>query len=357
MVAAKNIKRAISVLLSILLLFCMQSTAFAEECMPSDYDAVYSAVEIASEFKESLGLSEIDFSTLKMGNPVNVYNFQDKELQKVRIFYPLFSGGIIVAFAFQVDADNLNFFQIETDIVEVFNEYYVPGASVALIYDCFGCYLYQNGQILFLKESEIKQPERDDIQYLENKNNINIKTTALKNTYDLNYKQKTSSMRANLYESVQVTYVTQNPYNSICWAASIACTVNALKGTNYTAVDIAKAHFGSDFNKKLFLYNLDNVINKYGLSYSYKAKVPGDGVIVNNLRHGFPVLANFNSGGTSHVVTVYGINSIGGYLYIMDPSVGSRSATYISGKGYSYVNSSSNITMSFHSAACAYWTV
>lgn len=353
----KHMKKAVSILLSILLLFCMQSIVFAGESMPLEYDAVCSSVEIASEFADSLGMSDIDFSTLKIGESINIYNLQNEELQKIRICYPLFEDNTIVAFAFQIDTNNLDFFQVSTDIVKEFNEYYVQNLPIALIYDCFGCYLYQNGQIIFLKESEVKQQARDDIRYLKNKNNVNIKTTVLKNTYDLNYKPRTGNKRANLYEYVQVTYVTQNPYNFICWAASIACTLNAIKGTNYTAVDIAQAHFGSDFNKKLFLYNLDNVINKYGVSYSYKAKVPGDGIIVKNIINGYPILANFNSGGTSHVVTVYGINSIGGYLYIMDPAVGSRSATYISGKGYSYVNASSNVTMSFHSAACVYWTV
>lgn len=301
----------------------------------------------------------MDFSALKIGDAINIYNYQDERFQKVRICYPLFVEDVIVAFAFQIDSDNLNFLQISTDIVDEFNKYYHNGFSVALIYDSFGCNLYQNNEITFLKESEMKQLERDNIWEGKNKDNLShIETTELKTTYDLNYQPKISAMRANSYESVSVTYVSQNPYDSICWAASIACTLNAIKGTNYTAVDIAKAHFGvNNFNKKLFLYNLDNVINKYGVSYSYKSKVPGDSVIIKNIINGYPVLANFNFKDVSHVVTVYGINTIGGYLYIMDPAVGSRSATYISGKGYGYVNTSSNVTMSFQSAACTYWTV
>ena len=35
-----------------------------------------------------------------------------------------------------------------------------------------------------------------------------------------------------------VTYVPQGSYN-ICWAASTACIVNSVKGTNYTALEVA----------------------------------------------------------------------------------------------------------------------
>lgn len=54
-------KKGISIILSLLLLFCMQSIAFAGEFGLTKYEAVYSALDIANELKKSLGLIRSGF--------------------------------------------------------------------------------------------------------------------------------------------------------------------------------------------------------------------------------------------------------------------------------------------------------
>lgn len=96
--------------------------------------------------------------------------------------------------------------------------------------------------------------------------------------------------------------------------------------------------------------------NMYGLSYTYKAQAPSDGVMLKNIKNNYPISATFKWSSGYHDVVIYGINVIGGYIYIMDPEYGFCSASATS-SGYKYTSGYSGVQLSLNRAACRYWTV
>ena len=99
------------------------------------------------------------------------------------------------------------------------------------------------------------------------------------------------------------------------------------------------------------------MLEEYGIDYTYSNQVPSDGIIFDNIYNGYPVQATFEWSNGYHDVVIYGINTIGGYLYIMDPEFGFCEATYDLSAGYTYVSGYSGVTLTLDRATCKYWTL
>ena len=164
-------------------------------------------------------------------------------------------------------------------------------------------------------------------------------------------------MRAANYYSCNVSYVTQRPYENLCWAATTASIVNYLKGRNITAETVARTYLGSNFDVELAYILEPSVLNMFGVNnYTYGNRVPSSGVILNNIQSGYPIMANFQHSSGGHIVALYGINVTGGYLYVMDPYHGFCSTTYSASAGHTYYWPNGGATYTFGSATCRYWT-
>ena len=141
---------------------------------------------------------------------------------------------------------------------------------------------------------------------------------------DLGYTPRRQSTPQNLW-MCSVNYVTQQPYEYICWAASIACITNYIRGTLYTAVEIAQDCLGSNFNQKLGFPAIPELLNEYldDAAYYTGAENLFDSHIMGNLSQGYPLLGVFYSEWGSHAVTIYRYYSVDyGTIWIMDPLSG-----------------------------------
>ncbi len=191
------------------------------------------------------------------------------------------------------------------------------------IYDYNNCYMYDGIHFYVLCEISIKTENREIINTERTYSFGNIKLNNFSNTYYLNYNTSTVQTRAQSYYSCGVSFVTQNPVSNICWAASTACITNYLLGGSRTAISVAQDYYGtSNYNQELSLDLQDDVLNSYGLNYSYRSQVPTDGIIYKNITRDFPIQATFVWNAGFHSVVIYGCNIISGYISVMDPEFG-----------------------------------
>ena len=108
----------------------------------------------------------------------------------------------------------------------------------------------------------------------------------------------------------------------------------------------------SNFNKPATTPEAVRVFNnsEINLAYSFCSYVD-DNIILNNIRGDFPLYALFTRSSGGHVLTIYGVNVLSGYISIMCPINGQLTA-YSSSKGYQYVSPSSNSTFTLLNVAC-----
>lgn len=184
-----------------------------------------------------------------------------------------------------------------------------------------------------------------------------LELTKLCSCTNLNYLPDVSEKeRIQTYFSCDVKYVTQNPYNQICWAASTAMIVNYLKGTSYTAVDVAKAKLGNDFNQGL---DTDRVVvfmnDTYEIGYSYHDIGPSEAAVLENIKAGYPLYASASINGSSHAVVIFAVNPVLGYFSFFDPLQGAVSV-YSNGSSNSFVDENTGKTYTFLRTICKKWT-
>ena len=170
-----------------------------------------------------------------------------------------------------------------------------------------------------------------------------------------------TSARSNAIR-LDVDFVSQNlaylgiSESRICWAASAACIINYLNGTSLSAERVAKNHLGSgNFNEGIIFTTIDTVLDDYGITYTCRNSLTSDSIILTNLTSGYPIASNWTpTNTTSHTCVIYGLNTIAGYCYLMDPEVGFTSAVAGS-NNYHYTNTINGATYTLSEAACHSW--
>lgn len=263
------------------------------------------------------------------------------------------------------------YYQISTAYIDEITKLVNNLTSFALVYDRNCCYLYTGTEIYNIGETPLKVSDRSILYSIDEiSNNGVVELNSISNTFSFTAPQtnmlstaiispfNNAALSSNsIYVGCDVDFVSQNPPSNMCWAASIACIVNHLKGTEYTAVQVAKRYYGNtNYNLTLPLVQIDDILNgTYGLSYTYKDQIPSTGAIMKNLNNNYPICATFQFSSGYHVVVIHGINWLGGYIYIMDPEYGFCSGTSTT-TGYKYTSGWSGVQLSFYSAACRYWT-
>lgn len=311
--------------------------------------------------KSIIGLSEVDFAALKIGAPVQTYNYVDNTFKEARKMYPITYNNKLVLWII----DNGGQFQVTTALVNEVNSAIEDNVPFSIVYDRSSSYLYANDNFVLVGSSALQDMTRAVLEPDSIMSRGDLKTTALTENTALGYKASTNSdlvcasayaKSAPIYYECGVSYVSQNPPSALCWAASVASIANYCKGKSLNAVTVAKGYYGAtDYNYGINPFEAPAVLGNYDLTYSYKYEVPSDNVILENIVANYPIYGNFVVGLTTHAGVIYGTNVMSGYIYIMDPEFGFTSASKGTNGYYSYTSGYSGTTVTLISASCYSW--
>lgn len=360
----KITKKIVALLLVFVLSYNYIVNIYANEILNGSIEeeaaeGIFKALHNIESCKMELGLGNIDLEMVTIGERIHSYIYINKSFEEHYSFYPLIYNHSLIALAILVDEDE-NIYQITTSLVDEINSAVEKDESFALLYDSDSCYMYGEEKGLRLLDNfEMEIPERDS---LKNKKNISDFSKIELSNMDLEtgkgfssiFRAKTQTYYGTqAYYKCDVKYVSQSKFN-ICWAASIACIVNYLKGTNLTALEVAQSN-GINLNNGLSAEGQEAILRKYGVAYTYANRFPSNSVILRNIKAGYPIKAGFQSNGNYHAVVVYGVNLPAGYISLMDPQIGYETAVQYS-NGYKYVSGYSGAEFTSNNAICQYWT-
>lgn len=353
-------KKLVSIILAITMCISMSAISASANSGATDTGKIIEALNVIECVKEQFELSSVDFENLEYSNPIYAYDYTANGVQYNSEFIPIKDNNSLIGWVIKATTDNDVVYQFSNAFVQQVNSITTQTTKFAFIYDQNSSYLYNGTQLYKLEDISMLVEYRVVLTDISLLDNTNIKLNNIAAKYDLQYTAPNVNTRTPIYYECSVPFISQNPPSNMCWAASVASITNYLKKTNYTAVSVAKKWFGAtayaDYNKGLSLGLQDDVLKTYGISYTYKNKVPSDGVIFKNIYNGYPVLATFKWSNGYHDVVIYGINNIGGYLYVMDPEYGFCGTTYTASVGHRYVSGYSGVTLTLNRATCKYWT-
>ena len=356
----KKSKFIISWILSLTLFTTMMFSVSAVQVQPAT-EKIVSALQNIEQIKQDIGLSDVDFEELSIAEPVCTYVYTADGFIPNNVLYPLKENGALVAWAVPLEDGQTTTFQITALLVDEVNAVLTENTAFALIYDYANCYLYDGNAYHLLKQKSLGVEGRSVLQPEANPlPDGHIQLTEISTSTDLAYTPPAMT-RVQTYYSCPVSFVSQMTVSNsqICWAASIACIVNYKKGTNHTAIDVAKKHYGeTNFNRSLPFGDEVGILrwDYYLLLYSYKAQAPSGGVISRNIRADYPIFGTFRvSNGNGHACVISGVDIIKGTITVMDPEVGFCGGT-VTSSGYQYSRTDVGLTCLLIQATCRYWS-
>lgn len=326
----RTTKRLLTLILTIAMLCSTVLTAHAAgistepmETIPAaDKTTLENALADVALRKADFGLSDVDFSLISAGTAIHAYEYLSTGFEELRVIYPLFYQNEIIAAAMRTTGGH---FQIVTYLADYLNDYILE--DISIIYDTTDCYIYDGANFTSLYDSG---------EYLNYRNSIvsHAPTTSqaavitlskLTPTVILNHQPTNTISPAAINAgslSIAVTFVTQQPYDNLCWAACTAMVGNKLLNTNYTAADIATIKYGeTNFDKIGTIIDITNILNtRFFASYSYTFANLDESKVTTNLNANKPLIARFEyASGNGHFVCVYGINTVSHYIMVLDP--------------------------------------
>lgn len=349
----KKSKKILSALLILAILLPSILTVSASRTnMPLSQSERVLLIDALSEIepqKDAWGLANVDFTNLNVGLPIQTYNYVEGTLESSHVMYPLTVDDRLVLWAIPIGGQ----FQITNGLASEVNTAIDFNTPLALIYDASNAYIYSDQYFSHLKHFDQEIDSRGVLNTNTRLTVEGINTISLSQKAFLGYEKTNNDMHRAIpmNYSCNVSYVTQHPYNNLCWAASVACIVNHVNGTSLDAVTVAKRYFGNtDFNRDIGEDNLTEKIQGYGLSY-YQACTGGnfDNKIIDSILADNPVGAVFDViNGPYHAGVIYSINVISGRIQVMDPEFGMTTASLSETNDYVYVSSYSNATLELY---------
>lgn len=290
--------------------------------------------------KDSIGLSDVDFCELRIGEKISRYELIGNELRYSGYSYPLLYNDDVVLMATKVE----NRFQITTYESELIEQ--SGFADISLVYMDGNLFIVNIDRTVYYDEhndSELNYEKAQSIQRVCADNDpyyTNINTTHL--LFDGNKTQNIN--RINGYYSATVDFVSQYSTET-CWAASLAMVTNYINGHNYSAMDIAGAYFGvnsPNINNGLDFVNVRQLMTgdltyTSGMDtdilddcfcdddYYYSTSTLCDTLIMYCMQDYEPIIAGFTrTGGFQghHACVIDAIHTVAGYIRICDPNCG-----------------------------------
>ena len=298
-----------------------------------------------------MGISYVDFTALKIGNKIRIYDYTLEGVVETRYMYPLLYQNSLIALAINIENDDTPQYQITTSLVKNIKENVNNSEDFALIYDNEGCYLFDGESIVKLVDSTIYVEGRSNLLFdFKTIDFSNIILEEIGNGNYLGY-EATPIARTQTYYSCNVSYVTQLPYQNLCWAASTAMVINCLTNSNYVTTDIVVQYYGSIIDQGLPDGDEIYILLDHGITYTHNLDPIADNVIFTNIRNGYPMCASFISGYSMHMSVIYAVNITAGYFYVIDPLCGMCTAN---SNTQQYYNSYANTTLTLDHATCKY---
>lgn len=344
----------------VLAVMVLSSTVFPVRAVEAA-DAYKSGIINALQAVEGTELAGLDFSELTVGEPIQTYVYVGDTFEQNGIYYPLLENGNLVLLAIPQDG----WYQITNGLVAEINKNITRTTAFSLVYDQTRCYLYANGIFTLLVESGDQIQSRSVLNPdLVVRDNI-METNSLSVSTPLGYSSKnaTNAQTRSDYIQCGVSYVTQNPYNNLCWAASCVSIMNYLTTNRYTIVELAQAHHNSIseviFNQTINPGVETTVLRRFGgLTYTYRyGTIPSVTVIRNNIQAGKPIYSHWSVSSTQYhavVIKGTGMNGNYAYLYVVDPQFGYTNAQLSNG-AYTYTSAYSGRVLRMESASCQSW--
>lgn len=331
-------KRIITMLLTLAMLVSIGVTpAFAvNEEVSEAMDEISSLLASIEQSKDAWDLSEVDFSNLRVGNPIYSYIYSDDSFQANDRIYPISEDGQLLLLA--VDHDGT--ISITTQFVKEITAAIGPNEPFSIVYDRIGCYACTDSSSILLTENT--DGEIDSRSVLPHNNTSfseNLPLVALSDDYLAPHKEAAPYAMEDYNYSLSVPFVNQLPNQYICWAACVASIVNFTTGNRLTAQDVVRKLYGNDYNQTLTVKEIPALLNSYGLNYQPRIVFPSDYRIYINLLEGYPLYSDwYRTDGISggHACVIFGIDSQYGRLSLMDPWGGIRATASFDGYDYNY---------------------
>lgn len=365
-------KKIISVLLcAAMSLSIFTASVSAKEMIlepTSDNEGIIEALHLIEPVKENYGLTDEDLINMKIADPIKTYEYTSGGLSFLRNYIPLISSNGLSAWAIEDTEDDEVFYQISTAYVDEINKTVDNTTQFVLIYDQNSCYLFDG-----LSLHKLGSFEDIDGRLILTENTLNasaVELSSLSKTCDLGYTHRPVAYGAVLPVETykcNVSHVTQigYDYSTLCWAASIACIVNYVKGFNYTAWDVFIANESSTDKYNRLPYKKEvEVLQGYGLSYQCKGYVPSLSIIEKNIQNNYPLYGYLtyrdeaDGKEKAHACTIYGCSRNNqditlSCIYVMDPEFDFATAWYSSGT-YKYTSGYSGVELKLYSTTCRY---
>lgn len=354
-------KKRISIILIIAICISMPAFSASADTEPAVEAEIIEALHVIECVKGQFGLSSVDFKKLTYSDPIYAYDYTAEGVQYNSEFIPIIHNDSLIGWVIKANAETDAIYQFSNAFVPQVNSIVNENTNFAIVYGRSASYLYDGIQLYKLGDISAAAENRAVLNEASVLDNSDIVRNNFLTRYDLQYTSPDTNARTPVYYECGVPFVSQNPPSVMCWAASVASITNFLKGTNHTAVSVAQKWYNTTayngYNKKLGAGLEKDVLKTYGISYTYKNEIPSDGVILKNIRSGYPVYATFRNGTSNyHSVVIYGINITGGYIYIMDPKNGFLGSGSANSVGRTYYNEYEGLTYTLNRATCKYWT-
>lgn len=314
---------------------------------------IIEALQAVEPIKQQMGLNNINFQDLSYSTPILSYDYTKNGITINSEFIPIFYIDKLVGWVIKTKDGT---YQFSVALVDKITNVISIKTKFAIIYDIDTTFIYDGKELYPVADISLHTENRIQLNDVKDIDRNTILLNNITKSYDLEY-VSTNVNRVPVYYSCDVSFVSQNPPSSLCWAASVACVVNYLNNANLTATSVAQMHYGaSNYDRELDLGGEVNVLNQYGVYYTHKNIVPSDGTIFNNIYYGYPVYATFRWSGGYHAGVIYAINFPASYLYVMDPEYGFGVTTYTASLGHRYVSGLSGVILTLDSATCKYWS-
>lgn len=271
---------------------------------------------------DSLGLSDVDFDNLYLGDGIPTYVYSLGSFNKGPLYFPVLENQRIVFWIMETE-DGI---QATNGLVPETMDFASPESEIAIVYDQTAAYLYSRQEAAYTEL--LKYPAMPDRGIIDTACVPEIDTA----TYGQGDKLPAwPSIRAyNAYVSVPI--VRQPAGSNMCWAATCASIANSRTGSSYTCEGVAKFWYGAiDYDKGLPRGDSAKVLKALGVAYTYYGGVPSAGTINNNLSSGFAIYGSWSyESGNGHATVIRGVNS-NEALSLMDPLTSSFTTANRSG--------------------------